>query len=197
MINEEGAVMVCGSRSVPAGEGRRIGSVVKELLADGRFLVAGCATGADALVLSAALAARAVSRVRVFAAFGPGGAGACRWSAVDVVSRFAAAGGSVIWWAGGGLHVPLAMRLALRTRALVASASALVVFFASPASRGSLLACRCATRSGLPIVAFPLGFAAALLPPPGPGVWQPVAGAGIWSGAWRWVPREVRPPRGA
>jgi hypothetical protein len=43
MVSKEGAVMVCGSRSVPVEAGRRVGSVVSELLADGRSLVAGCA----------------------------------------------------------------------------------------------------------------------------------------------------------
>ena len=184
------AVMVCGSRSVSASARRLIGEVVSGLLDEGRVLVAGCATGADAAVLAAALSAGCVSRVRVFAAFGPGGAGACRWSAVSTVSRFAAAGGQVAWWAGGGVSVPLSVRLPLRTCVAVAASSCLVAFFRTPGSRGSRLACRSAARGGLPVAAFPLDFSGARLPSLGNGAWRPSGKTGIRGAAWRWVPAQ-------
>ncbi|HZA28994.1 MAG TPA: hypothetical protein VE735_05280 [Gammaproteobacteria bacterium] len=101
------------------------------------------------------------------------------------------AGADVRWWAGGGPSVPLRTRLAARTRAVVAEASAgLVVFPASPAvvGSGSWLAASAAVARSLQVVAFPLGFPPAEFPELGAGVWAPVGGAGVWSGAWRWSP---------
>lgn len=178
-------VAVAGSRSLPAGGGQLVGSVARQLVAAGCSLVVGCCAGADAAAVSAVPPAS----VRVLAAFGPSGAGtAGKASAVAVVQSFAAAGGAVSWWAGGGPGVPLSARLAARTRAVVAQASAsLVVFFASPVSRGSALAARSAVARGLPVVAFPLGFPASQLPSLGPGCWVPAGGSGVWSGSWLWA----------
>jgi hypothetical protein len=91
---------------------------------------------------------------------------------------------------------PWRARLAARTRAVVAAAaaggpgSALVVFLASPSSRGSLLACRLAVSFGLPVIVFPCGFPASALPSLGAGSWSP-AGSGVWSGACRWLPTSL------
>jgi hypothetical protein len=131
--------------------------------------------------------------VRCFAAFGPGGIGAGQFSAVAQVLGFArsgGSGGSVQWWAGGPVSVPLRGRLADRTRAVIASANAgVVVFFSSPRSRGSFLACRCAVLRGLPVVAFPLWFSGFNLPLLGAGSWV-TAGDGVWSSAYRWFSAE-------
>jgi hypothetical protein len=172
---------VAGSRSLPPGGAPLVASVACSLVAAGASLVVGCAVGADAAVVSAVPPAA----LRILAAFGPGGAGAWAGSAVSTVWAFAATGGAVVWWAGGGPAVPLRARLAARTRAVVAEASAgLVVFFASPASRGSVLAAQLAAARGLPVVAFPLGLAPAQLPPLGCGSWVPAGGSGGWAGAW-------------
>jgi hypothetical protein len=180
-----GVVAVAGSRSLcPSGAGV-VAHLARSLSAAGAPLVVGCATGADA----AALGAVPVHSVRVFAAFGPGGVGAWAGSAVPAVSRFVAAGGPVVWWAGGGPAVPLRWRLAARTRAVVARAAALVVFVNSVGSRGSLLAARCAAARGVPVIAFPLGFPVARLPLLGAGAWVPAGGSGLWAGAWVWCPR--------
>jgi hypothetical protein len=89
--------------------------------------------------------------------------------------------------------VPLRARLAARTRAVVAKASVgLVVFFGSPASRGSALAAQLAAARGLPVVAFPLGLVPAQLPLLGYGSWVPAGGSGVWAGAWVWVPVVVQ-----
>ena len=182
-----GVVAVVGSRSVPAAGAAVVARVARGLVGSGCSLSVGCCVGVDA----AALSAVPVPALRVFAAFGPGGVGACRWSAVGLVGAFAARGGSVSWWAGGGPGVPLAARLVSRSRAVVAAASSgVVAFFASPASRGSASACRFAAGRGLPVLAFPLGFAGAALPALGAGAWVPAGGAGVWSGAWRWVPAQ-------
>jgi len=77
------------------------------------------------------------------------------------------------------------------------SGAGLVAFVSSPGSRGSFLSVRAAVRAGLPVVVFPVGFAAARLPVlPGGGRWVPVASlrqaqgrlSGVWASGWRWVP---------
>jgi hypothetical protein len=173
---------VAGSRSLPAGGAGAIASALAGLPPGSRVAV-GCCVGADAAVLAALPA----SRLAVFAAFGPGGAGACSLSAVGPVALAASAGASVSWWAGGGPAVPLYARLAARTRAVVAAASSgLLLFPASPSSRGSWLAARLAVARGLAVVVVPLSFSASALPPLGPRAWAPsplVAGAWQWRGA--------------
>ncbi|MBX3676201.1 MAG: hypothetical protein KF853_04185 [Rhodocyclaceae bacterium] len=172
---------VAGSRCLPPG-GASVVSFALAAVSPAAVSV-GCCLGADAV----ALGCLAPSRLSVFAAFGPRGVGACRWSAVAAVSVCAALGARVSWWAGGGLAVPLSARLAARTRAVVGAASSgLLLFPASPASRGSWLAARLALARGLPVVAFPVGFAPGELPALGRGAWQPAP----WRGGWRWVPRE-------
>jgi hypothetical protein len=184
-----GVVAVAGSRSLPPGGAPLVAGVTRSLVAAGASLVVGCAVGADAAVVAAVPPAA----LRVLAAFGPGGAGAWAGSAVSAVRAFAAAGGAVVWWAGGGPAVPLRARLAARTRAVVAEASAgFVVFFGSPMSRGAALATRCAVARGLPVLAFPLGFAPAQLPLLGYGSWVPAGGSGVWAGAWVWLPTPVQ-----
>ena len=183
-----GVVALAGSRSLPPGGAGLVAGVARSLVSAGAVLVVGCAAGADAVVLAAV----PPGSVRVFAAFGPGGAGdAGSASAVPVVSRFAAAGGSVVWWAGGGATRPLRARLTARTAAVVSAASVgRVVFLGSPVSRGSLLAAGFAAARGLPVVAFPLGFPPAQLPLLGPGVWRPAGGTGLWASASVWAPLE-------
>ncbi len=184
----QGVVSVCGSRSLPASAGGLVWRVVASLLASGRGLAVGCATGADALALTSALQAGAQASVSVFVAFGPGGQGACRWSSVEAVSGFEQTGGRVVWWAGGAAGVPLAVRLRQRTLAVAeAGQGGLVAFLGHPGSAGSLLACRQAASAGVPVVAFPVGFNGARLASIGSGHWVPVGGLGVWSGAWRWV----------
>ncbi len=185
-----GVVAVCGSRSLPVAAGPLVGQVVRSLVAGGSSLAGGCATGADGFALSSALASGACSRLSVFAAFGPGGAGAAgSVSAVSQVAAVAAAGASVAWWAGGPASVPVRVRLAARTRAVVGAANVgLVAFLGAPSSCGSLLACRVAAGRGLPVLVFPVGFPAGHLPSLGSGSWSPSGRGGVWSKAWRWVP---------
>lgn len=197
MASAPGVVAVAGSRSLPPQAFALVGAVCRSLVASGRSLVVGCCVGADAAVLGCALApsGRGVpaARVSCLCAFGPGGVGAGPASAVAAVQAFASAGGSVSWWSGGSVSVPLRARLVARTLAVVAQASAgCVVFFGSPSSRGSLLAARCAVERGLPLFAFPVGFAGSLLPPVGAGSWAPFPGVGAWSSAWFWASSSKR-----
>lgn len=199
-----GVVAVAGSRRLPPEASALVSAVTRELVAGGCSLVVGCCAGADAAVLAALTGAggcAAGAPLRVLAAFGPvsppwpaahyTAPGASRdHSAVAAVANALLAGADVRWWAGGGPSVPLRARLVARTRAVVAEASALVVFPASPAvvGSGSWLAVSAAVERSLPVVAFPLGFPAVSLPSLGAGTWVPVGGAGVWSGAWRWAP---------
>lgn len=180
-------VAVAGPRALCPASAGLVANVAGSIVSAGASLVVGCATGADA----AALSAVPVGSVRLLAAFGPGGRGSWSCSAVTSVSRFVTAGGSAVWWAGGGPAVPLRARLAARTRAVVASASALVVFFSARRSRGSLLAAHCAVKRGVPVVAIPLGIPATQLPTVAPGVWAATDISGVWSCARVWVPAQA------
>lgn len=177
-------VAVAGSRSLPAAFAPLVGRVVRAVVRAGHSVAVGCCIGADAFALSAL----PVGAGCCFAAFGAGGLGACSVSAVEVVADHATNGGSVVWWAGGGSSVALPVRLAARTHAVIGAASvSAVVFFASPNSAGSLLACRLAVGRGLPVFAFPCSFAGSALPLPCAGAWVAVGGVGVWALAFRWV----------
>ena len=149
--------------------------------------------GADALVLSS-VPQSSLSRVSVFAAFGFSGRGACSLSAVPVVAAAGQGGAFVNWWSGGRLSVPLRLRLAKRSLALVQflarRRSALVCFLSSPSSRGSLLACRVAVRLGIPVFVFCVGFSPSRLPRLGRGSWSLVQVAG--SSACQWSPKPLK-----
>jgi hypothetical protein len=174
-----GVVALAGSRDLPASGSALVVRVASDLAAAGASFAVGCCAGADAALLSAVPGFVPPSLVRCLSAFGPGGAGSGRFSAVGAVSAFAGSGGFVQWWAGGPASVPFRARLAVRTRAMVNAAdSGLVVFFSSPSSRGSLLACRCAVSQGLPVVAFSVGFPSEKLPSLGPGSWLPWGSCG-------------------
>jgi hypothetical protein len=171
---------VAGSRRLPPGGSAAVAAALAAL---GPVpLAVGCCMGADGVVLGCV----PTPRLRVFAAFGPDGQGACALSAVSAVCLVAATGAAVTWWAGGGPAVPLAARLARRTRAVMGAAtSGLLLFPASPASRGSWLAARLAVAQGLPVVAVPLGFPPSALPALGPGRW---AASPAFPGGWAWRP---------
>jgi len=184
----------CGSRSLPASAQPLVSSVVSAVLSGSSArLAVGCSVGADSLVLSS-VPFPSVPRLSVFAAFGSGGRGACSLSAVSSVLAAARAGASVAWWAGGRLSVPLRLRLAGRSVALVRSLaqlrpSALVCFLSSRKSRGSLLACRLAARLGVSVFVFCVGFSPARLPRLGRGSWRSVQVAG--QAAFRWQSKSL------
>lgn len=153
-------------------------SVVWAALAAGFSVRTGCAIGADSLVISAVLAAGWLSRLAVFAAFGPGGAGALSCSASSLVGRVYRAGAQVVF--SSLLSCRPAARLAARSRAALLG-SAIACFFLAPGSfarSGSLLAAAAAVRSGIPVYVFSCGFAGA--PPALAGL------AGFWQRAFLW-----------
>ncbi|NOR70656.1 MAG: hypothetical protein GQ532_13350 [Methylomarinum sp.] len=172
MFNLPGIVAVAGSRIIPASGSALIVQITSELAASGSSFVVGCCSGADAALLSAIPGSIPPSMVSCLAAFNSNGIGAAPSSAIDQVFKFSRSGGSVEWLAGGSLSVLPWVRLANRTKKVINSANAgLLVFFSSPRSRGSLLACRCAISKGIPVVAFPISFSSSELPVLGTGYW--------------------------
>ena len=191
-------VCLAGSRDLPAAWAPRVAAVARSVLAGGRGVAVGCAAGADAFALQAALAFPGVSAasLAVFAVGGPDGAGFWAASAYPLAARAAlVAPGCVRWWAGGPVSRPLVARLVARSAAAVSLAAAsgagagFVAFVTSPGSRGACRSARLAARLGLPVILFPCGFAPARLPALAAGRWAPVAEAGVWAGAWRWEAR--------
>jgi hypothetical protein len=196
--------MLAGSRDLAPGTAN-IAEVVSGLVADGSHLVTGCATGADALVIRAALAAGSAGAeaLTVLAAHGPvspssaarySAPGAWSGSAVADVAAAQRAGASVSWWAGGGPGVALRARLARRSLAavrLVAAGgfgSGLIAWplrlppypFRSGAwpscGSGTWASAAAAARLGVPVVVFPVG-AVADLPL---SSWPALAAGGDW-----------------
>lgn len=180
-----GRVAIVGGRHITPAVNVQVQSVATSLVAHGYTLVAGCATGADRAVVAAALTGSVpLTSLQVFAAFGPDGRGACGVSAVSDVQAFAAQGGAVTWWAGGGPSVPLRARLAARAAQVVSQASSGVVAFQP--GKGSWRACRLAAGRGLRVVAFTNVYEAL-----GMGEWVPCAVSGTWASARRWVPASL------
>jgi hypothetical protein len=138
-----------GSRNLT--QSIQLAQVVNAVLSPGQSITVGCATGADAQVISACHRSSSFSQVRVFAAFAQSGAGSWSGSAVQVVKQFAAAGGSVSWLAGGALNVPLVARLMSRSVAGLAGASSAVFFAPGP---GSLKVAGVAVSRNIPVFAF-------------------------------------------
>jgi hypothetical protein len=179
-------VMLAGSRDLVAGTAE-IAPVVSDLVACGSRLVTGCATGADALVIRAALAlgSRSTMALSILAAHGPvspswpaarySAPGSWSGSAVADVAAAMLAGVSVSWWAGGGPDVDLRARLARRSLAavrLVAAGGPGSGIVAWPATlppfpfragpwpscgSGTWASVAAAARLGLPVVVFPVG----------------------------------------
>ncbi|RKT37906.1 hypothetical protein [Thiocapsa rosea] len=199
-------VMLAGSRDLAPGEAN-ITAVVADLVADGSHLVTGCATGADAQVIRAALAqgAPGAMALSVLAAHGPvapsapasrySAPGSWSGSAVTVVAAAQRAGASVSWWSGGGPDVDLRARLARRSLAavrLVAASSCGSCLVAWPSrlpsypfragpwpscGSGTWASVTAAARLGVPVVVFPVG-AVVELPL---ASWPALAAGGSWS----------------
>jgi hypothetical protein len=180
-----GSVLLGGSRSLAASP--HVGPVVSALLAAGCELRVGCAAGADALVVSAALAAGAGPRLAVFAVGSSAGSGFWSGSALPVVRAAAAAGARVAWLAGGFLSVPLRARLLRRSLAALAGCRLAVFFLAGPVSPGSLRVAAAAVAAGVPAVAFCSVQPAPLAGPA--GCWVPASLAGLE--CWVWLSASV------
>lgn len=174
-------VSFVGSRGLSPTFSPLVENIITSVINSDRVISVGCCTGLDAFVLGAA----PVEKTLCFSAFGPEEEGACMFSATAHVKQFNDQGGTVKYWAGG--KGELKQRLSNRTKAVIYSASvSTVVFFGSPNSKGSALACRLAISRGLPVYAFACGFSGEELPTIKNGKWLAVGGSGIWSSAWYW-----------
>jgi hypothetical protein len=173
-----GGSRVCQSQAL-------VSRVVGAWLASGGSVSTGCATGADALVVSSCLAWSSLAgsggagQLSVFAAFGPGGRGSWFRSSVAGVQAAAAAGAQVSWCAGGELGLPLSVRLFRRSWAALCGCNSAVFFEPGP---GSLSVATAAVGRGLPVFVFSTS-APACLRGCG-GCWVPGVFAGL--GCWRW-----------
>lgn len=150
-----------GSRSLPSAPhtGGLVHQVVGSVIASGRHVSTGCASGADSAVIVAALQHQAAPSLTVHAAFGPGQPshpslppwhGSWRFSAIPAVRAAVAAGAHVHWFAGApsadstwGGNRKLIARLTRRSQHMVRSVASsmstpgagLVAFVAAPPSR--------------------------------------------------------------
>lgn len=184
-VFSSGAVALGGSRGLVGPGTVALGDLVQSLQVAGHPLAVGCSTGADSDVLWLAPGNGPVS---VFAVCDPSGAGAWRNTAVYLVHGAARLGASVQWLAGGPLSLALPVRLAARTRAVAAAASAgAVIAISSPDSVGSLLLARSVAARRLPVVALACGFSWLSLPPMASGGFWRKLGVGPGVVAAQWV----------
>lgn len=174
-----------GSRSLNPQQIPLVSAVVSAVLASGSGVAVGCASGADQAVISS-IRPSSFPQVSVYAAFAASGAGSVSAvSAVSAVQSFAAAGGSVVWLAGGALSVPVRARLWLRSMAALSGCSSAVFF--TPGA-GSLAVAGAAVSRGALVFAFAAS---------APG--SPRGCAGAWVSAslfgfacWAWLPSAVQ-----
>lgn len=181
-----GVIAWGGSRGLSGILADHAAQAARQLVADGRSIITGCATGADSVMVAAGYLPNGQGRylatgqarylapgVTVAAVFDSSGYGACPVSNLAGVLRFGATG-PVVWMAGGSTHLPLAARLRNRTRFIADRATAgALVCFGSHKSAGTALLARSTARLGRRVVALAYGPVSAL-PLIGHGYWMPV-----------------------
>lgn len=170
-----------GSRSLPASAAPLVSSLVASVLASGRGVATGCASGADSLVRSAASGSPALAVFSVAA--GPWGRGrgafAARSSAL--VSAVAASG------PGSGF---VGLVSSPCPAGLVPSSSSSRCF--AGLGSGSWAGAAFAAGLGLPVVVFWFAPGSPELPASW-GSWVPAAASGPWASGWRLVPPASQP----
>lgn len=171
-----GRVGFCGARVLPRAFAPLVSAVVASVVAAGRVVVVGCASGADAFVRLASSGAVVLSVAS--GRFGVGRSRFVRRSLACV--RFVVGGGP-----GSGL-----------VGFVVGPCPPGVV----PASRwrsglppsGSWSSLALAVGLGLPVVVFWCASGRPVLPPWSGGSWV-CAGSGVWAAGWRWAPSAKQP----
>ena len=146
-----------GSRNLSDLYDPQVSQVVTTALEKGCFVNVGCASGADAAVIAAALSF-SPAQLSVFAQFSFSGEGSFLFSAFTPVQLALQAGAQVSFLAGGPLSLPLKVRLIRRSVAAFTGCAASVFFFSQPFSPGSLKVAAAAVRQNIPVYVFPLGF---------------------------------------
>lgn len=161
-----------GSRKLAPSYFSEVAGVVSSSIQHGCAVHVGCAAGADAAVIKAALCDPL--RLFLFAQFSSSGSGSFSGSAVQPVLFAQASGASVQFLAGGPLSFPLKARLIRRSLAALSGCSAAVFFLSHPRSSGSLNVAAAAVKNNIPVYAFPFGFVGMPAPLRSlPGGWQP------------------------
>lgn len=187
-----GQVMyVTGSRTLSSEHGPLMDRVISAVAGTGSAVALTCAAGAEAMLLMRASGLNCLAAVfAVGDATGAGfWAGSCPFTLLQCWGRE-----RIRWSAGGGIDVPLPVRLLERTRACLRFVAGsgpdgrAVIFSAAPDCPDMQAACLGANAFGLSTVVFPCGFAAAELPLLAPGGEWIGAGVGVWSDAVRWSP---------
>jgi hypothetical protein len=169
-VFSSGAVALGGSRGLSGRGPWVLADVMQSLQVAGHPLIVGCSVGADEVVLRYGAGK---GPLQVLAVSANDGRGSWGRTALRSVNRAVALGASVQWLAGGPLSLTLPVRLAARTRAVAAAASAgAVIAISSPDSVGSLLLARSVAARRLPVVALACGFSWLYLPP--------LASGGFW-----------------
>lgn len=149
------SLLFFGSRSLSGPASPDLPRAVSSWLAAGGRILVGSASGADALVVRAAVRAGGAGSLSVFAAFSRSGLGVGPWSSLPSARAAAAAGASVFWLAGGPLSVPLRGRLAGRSAAAASLAGGGVCFSAGGRlGPGSSLALSLLASRGRPVWCF-------------------------------------------
>jgi hypothetical protein len=172
-------VLVGGSRSLAASP--ILAHVVQQLALAGASFRVGCASGADAQALAAAVAAGAANRLSVFAVGTSSGFGFWDFSALPAVRAAQRAGARVSWLAGGPLSLPLSARLIRRSLAALSGCSLAVFFLAGRVSPGSAAVAARAVAARVPVFAFcPVQPAPLLVA----GCWVPSSLFGL--ACWSW-----------
>lgn len=194
-----------GSRDLSRQWQSLVQRVVSAVHAQGRGIAVGCARGADAFALEAALEWAAY--LRIFAIGGRDGRGFWRQSAVETIAQAEGAGRWIHWWAGGPCPCPscqgeanssrcptLIQRLSARTQLCLQFAAGsgggagFIGFLARPDSPGTVACARLAVHLGLPVILFPCGFNRQALPTLGNGRWTVAGREGVWAAGCRWMP---------
>ena len=180
-----GRLAVGGSRDLDSLSARGFVEFATAWQASGRQIGMGCSVGADALALRGMVHPRLVD---VFAVCSPCGSGAWAGTALADVLAAGRRGANVRWYAGGAPDLPLAVRLAARSRALGNHAPAgCLVALTSPTSRGALQLARTVAARRPPVVAIACGFSWYMLPPlASGGHWRRLGLLGTFTTA-RWV----------
>lgn len=180
-----GRLAVGGSRDLDGAGAAAFLDLAAAWQAGGRQVGVGCSVGADALALRGLVYPRLAD---VFAVCSPSGSGAWAGTALADVLAAGRRGAHVRWYTGGAPDLPLAVRLAARSRALGChSPAGCLVALTSPSSRGSLQLAGTVAGRGLPVVALACAFPSYCLPPLAPGGhWRRLAKAGRVAAA-QWV----------
>lgn len=191
-------VLFGGSRSLSPSFSSLVSSAVSAVLCAGGNISVGCASGADSLVVSAALAFPApAGSFRLSAVGSSDGTGFWSGSApLSLLRSVAAAGFPIAWVAGGSPSVPFRARLFRRSLAALAGCAAAVFFLAAPDSSGSLSVAAASASTGARVSVFCCGFSG----PPAPlgsgcvGSWVSAAApVSLPAGCcfFRWVPAQM------